>query len=231
MGIRSRCIAPAAVALGLYFAAGVGQSGLISPAMAQPGTLTKKQSDALNTYNEAVKNFEAILRQRRAQIDSKQPLPNLPGQALYLARNTMMSAYKDLTDARSVQDRKAQQIRNPAGVFRRRQRAAARRVRQTVRAHAGAARQRAEIGYAVQGRRRSRNGHCARQRASMRRMPTRQAASASGCSLPRPTAIRTSAMRARTNTREVFRPAHPKIKMAEGSGRRSRTRSPPSIPR
>jgi hypothetical protein len=28
-----------------------------------------------------------------------QPLPNLPGQALYLARNNMMSAYKDLTDA------------------------------------------------------------------------------------------------------------------------------------
>jgi len=37
--------------------------------------------------------------QRRAQIDSKQPLPSLPGQALYLARNSMMSAYKDLTDA------------------------------------------------------------------------------------------------------------------------------------
>ena len=38
-------------------------------------------------------------RQRRAQINSKQPLPNLPGQALYLARNNMISAYKDLTDA------------------------------------------------------------------------------------------------------------------------------------
>ena len=50
------------------------------------------------------------------------------------------------------------------------------------------------------------------------RMPKRQAASASGCSLPRPTAIRTSAMRARTNTREAFRPAYPKIKTAEGSG-------------
>ena len=45
------------------------------------------------------KNFEAILGQRRAQINSKQPLPNLPGQALYLARNKMLSAYKDLTDA------------------------------------------------------------------------------------------------------------------------------------
>jgi len=39
------------------------------------------------------------LRERRAQIDAKQPLPNLPGQALYLARNSMISAYKDLTDA------------------------------------------------------------------------------------------------------------------------------------
>src|SRR5262249_52781723 len=37
-------------------------------------------------------------RQRRAQIDAKQPLPNLPGQALYLARNDMFSTYKDFTD-------------------------------------------------------------------------------------------------------------------------------------
>ncbi|WP_245283819.1 hypothetical protein [Bradyrhizobium sp. URHD0069] len=67
--------------------------------MGQPGTLTKKQSDALSTYNDAVKNFESILGQRRAQINSNQRLPNLPGQALYLARNNMLSAYKDLTDA------------------------------------------------------------------------------------------------------------------------------------
>ena len=44
-------------------------------------------------------NFELILSQRRAQINSNEPLPNLPGQALYLARNAMMNAYKDLTDA------------------------------------------------------------------------------------------------------------------------------------
>src|SRR4051812_23093133 len=78
-------------ALGLFFA-------LMSSAMAQ-GKAAKPQSDVLNTYNEAVKNFEAVLKQRRAQIDAKQPLPNLPGQALYLARNKMLSAYKDLTDA------------------------------------------------------------------------------------------------------------------------------------
>jgi hypothetical protein len=66
--------------------------------MGQPGAFTKTQSDALNSYNTAVNDFESILGQRRAQINS-QRLPNLPGQALYLARNNMMSAYKDLTDA------------------------------------------------------------------------------------------------------------------------------------
>jgi hypothetical protein len=50
-------------------------------------------------YNKAVNDFESILGQRRAQISSNQPLPNLPGQALYLARINMMSTYKDLTDA------------------------------------------------------------------------------------------------------------------------------------
>lgn len=76
----------------------IGHPGFISAALAQPGTLTKAQSDALAAYNNAVSSFKSILDQRRAQIDSKQPLPNLPGQALYLARNGMMSAYKDLTD-------------------------------------------------------------------------------------------------------------------------------------
>ena len=62
-------------------------------------TLTKKQSDALAAYNNSKSQFEQVLAQRRAQISSKQGLPNLPGQALYLARNNMISAYKDLTDA------------------------------------------------------------------------------------------------------------------------------------
>src|SRR5258708_4463250 len=66
---------------------------------AGPPALTKPQLDALNTYNDAVNNFRLVLSQRRAQINSNQPLPNLPGQALYLARINMMSAYKDLTDA------------------------------------------------------------------------------------------------------------------------------------
>jgi hypothetical protein len=119
MGIRSHSAAPtAALALGLFLAppvsiatdaiintaavlipAPIGNLGLLSPAMAQPGALTKKQSDAVNAYDTAVNGFKSILAQRRAQINSKQPLPNLPGQAIYLARINMLSTYKDLTDA------------------------------------------------------------------------------------------------------------------------------------
>ena len=79
--------------------ADIGNPGFISPARGQPAALTKSQSDALNAYNTAVSQFRSILSQRRAQINSRQQLPNLPGQALYLARNNMISAYKDLTDA------------------------------------------------------------------------------------------------------------------------------------
>ncbi len=43
--------------------------------------------------------FKSILEERREQINTHQPLPNLPGQALYLGRVAMMSSYKDLTDA------------------------------------------------------------------------------------------------------------------------------------
>jgi hypothetical protein len=116
MGMKGQTAAPgAALALGLFFTppvsiatdAIIGTAALLvaavigctSPAMGEPAALTKKQSDALNTYNHSRSQFESILSQRRAQINSKQPLPNLPGQALYLARNNMMSAYKDLTDA------------------------------------------------------------------------------------------------------------------------------------
>jgi hypothetical protein len=81
MGMKSRTAA--ALMLGFLVFAG-------SPAMAQ--------SDAAATYNQAVSEFKSVLAQRRAQINSHQGLPDLPGQALYLARNKMMSAYKDLTD-------------------------------------------------------------------------------------------------------------------------------------
>src|SRR5207249_1964551 len=78
-------------------AAKFGSLGFVSPAQGQP--LTKSPADALNAYSKAVNDFRSILRQRRAQIVANQALPNLPGQPLYLARNAMMSAYKDLTDA------------------------------------------------------------------------------------------------------------------------------------
>ena len=86
----------AALAVGLVFALPV--SGFMSIAQAQAAALTKAQSEALGAYNQSVDDFKSILQERRAQIDSKQPLPNLPGQALYRARNDMISAYRDLTN-------------------------------------------------------------------------------------------------------------------------------------
>jgi hypothetical protein len=88
----------AATACALLFA-WLGNPGFISSAQAQPAALTPAQSDALNAYNKAASDFKSVLSQRRAQIQSNQPLPDRPGQALYLARNSMMSTYKDLTDA------------------------------------------------------------------------------------------------------------------------------------
>jgi hypothetical protein len=108
MGIKTCAAAPTvALALGLFTPPVsiatdtiiIAAAALVSPEMGQPDTLTKKQSDALKAYTNAVNSFESILGQRRAQINSNQRLPNLPGQAIYLARNDMMSAYKDLTDA------------------------------------------------------------------------------------------------------------------------------------
>ena len=74
MGIRSHTAAPtAALALGLLFtppvsiaidaiintvSAAIGNLSFMSPAMGQPAALTKKQSDALTAYNNALSNFE-----------------------------------------------------------------------------------------------------------------------------------------------------------------------------
>src|SRR3984893_1364467 len=88
----------AALALGILLTP-PGDLSFTPPAMAQPIALAKKQSDALNAYNSALSHFKSILGERRRHIDSNQRLPNLPGQALYLARINIMSAYKDLTDA------------------------------------------------------------------------------------------------------------------------------------
>lgn len=90
---------------------------LIPPgALAQPA-LTTSQSDALNRYNQALGDFKSILRQRRAQIVAKQPLPKLPGQALYLSRNALMSAYKDLTDAIPARIGRPNTFRIPPAYF------------------------------------------------------------------------------------------------------------------
>jgi hypothetical protein len=87
---RPSIAATAALTLGILLAS-AGNGTLTTPAVAQ-------QADAL-AYDNALAQFKAVLAERRRQIDAKQPLPNLPGQALYLARNGMMSTYKDLTDA------------------------------------------------------------------------------------------------------------------------------------
>ena len=84
-----------AIALG---AAGTGGLGLVTPGLAQASALTKAQAAAGAAYEKALREFKEILAERRAQIDAKQVLPNLPGQAIYLARIKVMSTYKDLTD-------------------------------------------------------------------------------------------------------------------------------------
>ena len=75
----------------------VGDLSLKPAAKGQLAALTKSQADALRTYRNAEQHFKLILARRREQINLRQ-LPHLPGQELYLARNNMLSAYKDLTD-------------------------------------------------------------------------------------------------------------------------------------
>ena len=92
-----KCILPAlgtAVAVALL-AAGSGGLGFATSAMAEASALSKARA----AYDKALREFKAILAKRRAEIDAKQALPNLPGQAVYLARIKVMSTYKDLTDA------------------------------------------------------------------------------------------------------------------------------------
>src|SRR5687768_7409750 len=96
---------------------GIGNLSFISSAMGQSTTLTKSQSDALNAYNNTVQNFRSILSERRAQINSNQKLPDRPGQALYLARIRMMSAYKDLTDALPSKIRRPNKYGIPPAYF------------------------------------------------------------------------------------------------------------------
>src|ERR1700733_242873 len=87
-----------ALAAALLVPLGIGCFTFICAANSQPALLVNSRSNAVTTYEDAVSRFRWILRERRSQINSGQRLPHLPGQALYLARNNMISAYKDLTD-------------------------------------------------------------------------------------------------------------------------------------
>jgi len=68
-------------------------------AASQARALTPTQWEAQAAYDRALADFKSVLAERRRQIEAKQALPNLPGQALYLARVAVISTYKDLTDA------------------------------------------------------------------------------------------------------------------------------------
>lgn len=80
---------------------GSGQIALAeSPAAKAKADAARKkaETDAAAAYDKAVAAFKLILAKRRAQIDANAALPELPGQAVYLARLQVMSTYKDLTD-------------------------------------------------------------------------------------------------------------------------------------
>ena len=97
--MRMRChttALSAALALGVLLAT-PGHLRAAPPAPAPAQTTT--QPDALGAYNSALSRFKSALADLRNRINAKQPLPNLPGQALYLARNALIGSYKDLTDA------------------------------------------------------------------------------------------------------------------------------------
>ncbi len=97
--IVTRILPALGIAVAVAFAAaGTGGLGLVTPGLAQAGALSKAQAAAGAAYAKALREFKEILAERRAQIDAKQALPNLPGQAIYLARIKVMSTYKDLTD-------------------------------------------------------------------------------------------------------------------------------------
>jgi len=84
---------------------------------AQPASLTPAQAEALRAYEKALADFRAVLKERRAQIVAGRPLPDRPGQALYLARVAMMSAYKDLTDVMPSRIGRPNKFRIPPAYF------------------------------------------------------------------------------------------------------------------
>jgi hypothetical protein len=125
------------------------RSDFISSAAGQAIAPSKAQADAVSAYDAAVSRFKAVLRQRRAQIDSKQPLPDLPGQGT-VPRAQRHAEYVQRSHMRlAVKNRQAEQIQDSTGLFRRRQRTAARRIWRPVQDHAGAAGECAKFRYAI----------------------------------------------------------------------------------
>src|SRR5262249_12357886 len=84
------------VGAGALLEVGIDGRGFVTPAFAEPSALTKAQSATRAAYDTALREFKEILAKRRAQIDAKEALPDIPGQAVYLARIRVMSTYKDL---------------------------------------------------------------------------------------------------------------------------------------
>ena len=116
--IRSNAIiAIYSLAFLVSFSIDITNYNATSPAQAQSATLTRAQLDALDVYRKALSAFNAILSERRAQISAHQKLPEVPGQALYLARVAMMSAYKDLTDANPSKIGRPNKFRIPPAYF------------------------------------------------------------------------------------------------------------------
>jgi hypothetical protein len=102
LAMRALCRPPSVItraAVAVLLATAMGALGFVALASGQTAALTPAQTDAAAAYDTALNQFKSILSERRAQIDAKQPLPNIPGQAVYLARINVMSTYKDVTDA------------------------------------------------------------------------------------------------------------------------------------
>ena len=114
---RFSLFASFALALAVGKTADTGGLGVVTPAAAQVSARAQEQSGALAAYDKALREFRAILAQRRAQINAKQPLPDRPGQAVYLARLQVISTYKDLTDAIPARIGRGNKFKVPPAYF------------------------------------------------------------------------------------------------------------------
>jgi hypothetical protein len=95
--LAPRSLRGAAAAILTLVAVAAGGVDIVARAAAQPAT-AEEQGTARAAYDKALRDFKAVLAERRRQIEAGERLPERPGQALYLARVQMMSTYKDLTD-------------------------------------------------------------------------------------------------------------------------------------